>query len=119
MAKNKLTLRELIVNECANWVANRCVKYDGACIVLIRKERCAYFEKAIVKGTSLYPEWIEAVAKYEKMTQNKDAERNLRRCECGKVLGPRQRFCALCAAKRRKNSYRESKRDLRGRGFNS
>ncbi len=87
-------------------------------------ERCPYFETCVLPladrpsppgNPRLQDERLAARAVYlKKRRLSIDEPENERRCpDCGTILARRARYCESCAAKRRRATYRDSKR--RGR----
>ena len=112
MVKKHISLRELITAECANWTGGQCLISDcdcgqgTGCKVLQGSERCGYFEKALGKGTRLYPEWLPAVREYEDSTGGKTARHPIHSCACGVVIAPRMLFCPECRKRRKRETAR-------------
>ena len=67
--------------------------------------RCEYFEVCVLPGQP------EVVSAYRRAVNLSVA--NVRKCGCGSPLAKRKRCCATCAAKRRRESYRDHKRKIR------
>ena len=96
-----------------------CANYDdyyGGCVYgskckVEQKERCEYFERSVLPSakdigllghvTDLYEAHVGA---------NIRAQGTDRRCECGVGLKPRQRYCPKCSDRRRRASYRKSRK---------
>jgi hypothetical protein len=100
---------------CANYYNGECV-YDCACKIE-KGKRCAYFERSVLPVAAqlgiggiigdAYSDKVGLIGLRPKMT--KDA----RRCPCGEILQPRQRFCKKCAERRRKDTYRKQNKITR------
>jgi len=89
------TLEEAVlknVHRCANFVNRTCiVRKHGRCVVLDR-ERCGWFEKAV----------------------NPKSQRTARACQdCGGVVPKYRRYCERCGRARQRASNRETQRKKR------
>jgi hypothetical protein len=118
MKQNK-GLREFVRDECANYY-----KHDEACLFgdsckLMDGQRCDYFEKAVL-GPADYKfrlpgyDYQKLFAQYAEQTKAEEQRVSVRRCECGRPLRYRQRFCAVCARKRRLDTYRRPRQKKAG-----
>ena len=96
---------------------NACWALDGPCrLALNPLERCPYFETAILpQAKQSKPHRQVAGSYYEALGGSLPAELDaVRTCpDCNSPLPKRQRYCAACAAKRRRKSYRNSKKGKR------
>lgn len=112
------TLKQIIIQECANYVDGKCLGADclnkrifnptGHCLVM-EKKRCEYFEQCLL------PDYIKNNAKIVKAYAkiNPDYIIRDRKCTCGALLPPRRRICDDCARKNRRKSWRISKWEKR------
>jgi hypothetical protein len=104
---------------CANYDHHHggCL-FDDSCSVEQGK-RCGYFEKAVLPTAadiglkehvySLYQRHVGIEAEGQ-LTRDL-----VRKCpECGAELKPRQRYCDDCARRKRRESYRRSRRKRMG-----
>lgn len=112
------TLTRFIKDNCANYdihyqkclFADSCRVMDGL--------RCGYFEKCVL-GPADYKyrlpgyDYSKLFAQYANQTGTAPTKVKQRRCECGEPLQRGRRFCNVCNRKRRKESYRNSKRSKR------
>ena len=121
-----MTALQIAYAECANWRKDgkgclgaiidddlqirRC-KPRERCLLSTPGERCQYFEECVAPmGPSIYDEtrrvaFMAAVRDYRLAAKLPCAEE--RPCPmCGRPMEPRQRFCEICAAARRKASNR-------------
>ena len=121
-----MTALQIAYAECANWRKDgkgclgaiidddlqirRC-KPRERCLLSTPGERCAYFEECVAPmGPSIYDEarrvaFMAAVRDYRLAAKLPCADD--RPCPmCGQPMEPRQRFCEVCAAARRKVSNR-------------
>ena len=113
------TLTKFVKTECANYDKHyqQCV-YDEPCKVLSGKQ-CEYFEKAVL-GPPDYKfrlpsyDYGKLFAQYAKQTGAESETVEQRRCDCGNPLKPRQRYCADCARKRRRETYRKMRQKKAG-----
>lgn len=103
--------------QCCNWHDGQCLLKDdltpaGRC-VLTRKEACTYFRNVVIPGVRhLYTDLDRGYAEAVGLVRPR-ARHTQRLCACGVPLAPRRRYCAACAAKRRKDAYRASKQAKR------
>jgi len=100
-----------------------CANYDhryGGCLfndecTVERGSRCAYFESAVLPTADDIGLKEAVYAAYEKqvdIVNNGGLEREpIRLCpDCGAELKPRQRYCDMCGKRRRRQSYRKTRR---------
>jgi len=104
-------LNHFVRTECANYRGDECV-FDRPCLVLQGKP-CAYFERAVL-GPPDYPyktagyDWQKLFEQYGKIDPHLAGRGvSVRRCECGEVLGVRERICEKCRTRNRQSAYRE------------
>ena len=112
------TLNSFVKGECANYdnYHKICV-YGYACKVL-KGERCAYFEKAVLGPPDYkfrspgydYDKIFEQYAQINTRYIGKLHKVNVRKCDCGESLEPRRRYCEKCQIKRRRKTYRNFRR---------
>ncbi len=123
-----MTALQIAYAECANWRKDgkgclgaiidddlqirRCDP-KPKCVLGTPGERCRYFEECVAPmGPSIYSEayrvaFMAAVRDYRLAAKLPCAEE--RPCPtCGRPMEPRQRFCEVCAAERRRNSTRRA-----------
>jgi len=123
-----MTALQIAYAECANWRKDgkgclgaiidddlqirRC-KPRERCLLSTPGERCQYFEECVAPmGPSIYDEarrvaFMAAVRDYRLAAKLPCAEE--RPCPmCGRPMEPRQRFCEICASRRRKETKRLS-----------
>ena len=96
-----------------------CANYDhyyGGCLTesvckVEQSQRCAYFERAVLPTGD-----AEIYEKYEQHCgmEGPLPRPQVRRCECGQILGSRQRLCEKCKDRNRKESYRRASRRRAG-----
>ena len=112
-------LQRFVRRECADYDESQgaCI-HDKACSVLAG-EPCAHFERAVL-GPPDYPyrvpgyNYHKIFSEYGKINPAFAARGvSVRRCECGAILQPRQRVCEKCRDRKRRETYRESKRRSR------
>lgn len=65
------TLKQVVTEECANWTRHGCL-WEYPCYVL-RGERCAYFELAVL------PAWPGVAAEYERATAQERSDKSKQR----------------------------------------
>lgn len=113
------TIVAFLKDNCANYdrhyqkclFADSCRVFDG--------QRCGYFEKCVL-GPPDYKyklpgyDYSKLFAQYAELTGAQRQRVKVRRCGCGAVLSPRQRFCESCAKKRRLATYRENRQRQAG-----
>ena len=117
MSKGTKTLRTFIKKECANYYENGCV-YDHPCLVFEGK-RCKYFEKSVLGPADYkfrlpgydYQKIFRQYAVFHNHLYGVEVE--LRKCECGEILKPRQRRCEKCSKKRARTTNRERQKKHR------
>lgn len=107
-----MTAYQLAQDECANLVDNRCVSDGKPCKLADGKLRCAYFEACIVplRTHTAHPNhirYLEAIDQYIDTRNVPGRTVTVRKCECGKALGPRQRRCSDCGKALAKERSRE------------
>lgn len=102
-----------------------CANYDhryGGCLLgseckVEAGKRCRYFEKAVLPaavGLGIGAMVNDAYASKVGLTSFcSKSVKDVRRCSCGDVLKPRQRYCDKCSRERRRQAYRESQRKTR------
>jgi len=123
-----MTALQIAYAECANWRKDgkgclgaiidddlqirRC-KPRERCLLSTPGERCQYFEECVAPmGPGIYDEarrvaFMAAVRDYRLAAKLPCAEE--RPCPmCGRPMEPRQRFCEICASRRRKETKRLS-----------
>ena len=120
-----MTPTQLAQAECANYDRGQCLgvladslgtghlvlaKERGACSV--EQKRCDYFEKCVLPMADSEhpdsPDYKTARAAYRAKHGMKLVPEDIRLCQCGEVLGKRQRVCPRCAVLRRRESYRRA-----------
>jgi len=104
-------LNHFVRTECANYRGDGCV-YDQPCKV-IQGKPCTYFERAVL-GPPDYPyktagyDWHKLFEQYGQINPHLAGRGvTVRRCECGQVLGVRERICEKCRTRNRQSAYRE------------
>jgi hypothetical protein len=103
---------------CANFdhhyggclLADTCKVQDG--------KRCGYFERAVLptaEEIGLTDVVYSAYEAHVGIAGNGLLNRGqIRRCpDCGDEVGPRQRYCANCSSRRRRQSYRRARQNQR------
>ena len=94
---------------------DRCLLADG--------KRCDYFEEcvmpiaAMVSDSTKSKSYMGAADSYRILHRLSGVTRQCP--ECGRPLPARKRLCADCTAKHRKETYRESKRQIRHQAVHS
>jgi len=117
--KNNGHLTRFVRTECANYDSHRKLCIDGKPCKVLAGQPCRHFERAVL-GAPEHPYKLPGYD-YRKLFEQygrinpKLAGRGvvIRRCECGATLQPRERVCEKCRARKRRETYRESKRKLR------
>ena len=117
-------LSSFIHKECANYDGHYGLCMDPAnedqpCKVLAGQP-CRHFERSVL-GPPDYPyktpgyDWSKLFAAYGEINL-RFAGRGVtvRRCDCGTILSTRERVCAKCRERKRRETYRASKRRVRG-----
>ena len=122
-------LTRFVKSECSNFNSPVCVDaysnivfYKGTCLVLDGKP-CRYFKDCVLGPEDYkYPHlcFVEDPA-FEKRVRTQYCkidhtvvEADARRCECGAMLRPRQRYCYKCDKKRRRHAYRKARQKNTG-----
>jgi len=80
------------IQNCANLVRGKCLTREHKPCVVMQGDRCGWFEKAV-------------------QPSGQPSGRVCR--ECGAEVPKRHRYCDSCQQTRRRNAYRESKRQNR------
>jgi len=96
--------------ECCNHVADQCLTTKKPCL-LEKRERCKWFEKAVAPLAKYKPQYVSAVDDYWGQKGLSGVTVKARFCGCGAQLSPRRRFCDSCTRQRRKDAYRNSRRN--------
>ena len=108
--KHKLTPRiRGAVRDCCNVTAGQCLATGQPCAVLDRRF-CEWFQNAVV-GEADAQTQLEYRQKFlgEKFVES-------RRCECGAVIGGRERLCDRCKRLHRRAAWRTEKQRQRTEG---
>lgn len=95
-----------------------CANYDhhyGGCLFdergcrVEKGERCSYFERAVLPTAFDIGCGESVLDQYQSRTKSvmRVPHKEVRRCSCGAILKPRQRFCDRCKRKRRSKAVRE------------
>jgi hypothetical protein len=113
------TLIRFIKDECANYDAHYgiCLLNDKPCMVLAGT-RCGYFERCVL-GPPDYPyrlpgyDYAKLFAQYAEQTKANIGKVKQRKCDCGEPLRMRERYCRKCREHKRRESYRNSKKQKR------
>lgn len=94
------------------FVRNECSKQCQTCKV-IAGAKCTYFERAVL-GPPDYPhrqpgyDYSKLFAQYARINPKLAGSKvAVRYCDCGEVLGHRERLCPKCRGKHRKQTYRK------------
>ena len=113
---NALTM--FVKKYCKNWDADEKGCALNVVCWILRGERCGYFKKAVwpicdpsqkfATETKLYAKLLPLYKKIEPNISESDAV--IRRCECGEMLGYRQRLCPDCRKRHRKETYKRARR---------
>lgn len=130
-----MTPLQLAHAECANWNNGACdgMRFDDNLAPLPGKalpkcllasgQRCDYFEECVLPMAAMVSDPARAKAYLAAAADYKFQHHisgHARRCpDCGGPLPARKKFCADCAAKRRRNTFRESQSRIRGLAVNS
>ena len=107
-------LTAFVRDECANYS-----KHDETCLFgesckVMDGQRCDYFEKAVL-GPPGYRyklpgyDYAKLFAQYAEQTKAERQQVEVWRCGCGTPLRHRQRYCRVCAKKRRTDTFRRSR----------
>lgn len=113
------TLIKFVKDECANFDKHYQTCLDDKPCKVLAGCRCGYFEKAVL-GPVDYKfrlpgyDYQKLFAQYAEQTKTKTQVVEQRRCECGNPLKLRQRFCADCSRKRRKQAYQKYRQKKAG-----
>jgi len=109
----------LVQRECANFAFNGCTMRDSTgndCLVR-DGERCDYFERCLLPlENQASPPAEPKLQAQRKRDCGEYRDRHLlraeaeRSCECGAPLAKRQRFCTACKTKKRRETYRATKK---------
>lgn len=122
-------LTKFVKAECSNFNSPVCVDahntfvfHEGGCLVLDGKA-CRYFKDCVL-GPEDYkypplcfvkdPAFEKRVREQYRKLDHTVVEADARRCECGAMLRPRQRYCDKCAQKRRWQAYRKARQKKTG-----
>ena len=110
-------LNHFVRTECANYRGEGCV-FDRPCLVLQGKP-CTYFERAVL-GPPDYPyktagyDWQKLFEQYGQINPHLAGRGvSVRRCECGAVLGVRERICEKCRLEHRRTANRLAQKKKR------
>lgn len=128
-----MTALQIAYAHCANWRKDgkgclgaiidddlqirRCVPRPK-CVLGTPGERCLYFEECVapmarsIDNAARREEFSAAVREYRLAAKLPSHEE--RACpSCGRLIGPRERYCRLCAAAQRRQNQREWAREKR------
>ena len=119
-----MTLLQIAQNHCANWQTDgsclgavidddlqirRCVP-KPKCVLATLGSRCLYFEECVAPNVrhfdGRYREQFEETLRAYRLAANLPSACSRLCPECRRPIEPRRRFCAVCAAARRRATYR-------------
>lgn len=119
IAVKKTILTRFLKDNCANYDRHyQSCLFDDSCRVF-NSHRCGYFERRVL-GPPDYKyklpgyDYSKLFAQYAEQTGTQKQKVKVRRCDCGKPLQLRQRFCNECSIKRRKYSNAKYNRKRTG-----
>lgn len=108
-------------NNDSKTLPEKLCRGGGSCLIMQGKP-CHFFKTAVFPICDPAYKYATETGKYKKLLAlykeiDPDivgTEAEVRRCECGTPLKPRQRFCAKCSQKRRRQTYRNSRQKRAG-----
>lgn len=114
----KTYIERFIRDECSNFDKHYQVCVSDTPCKALNGQRCGFFEKAVL-GPPDYKfrlpdyDYQKLFAQYAELTGTEGQEVQIRRCECGAPLSPRQRYCDKCSKHRAKEANRQRQRKYR------
>ena len=114
--KNIAPLLSLARQECCNWFDSGdycpiCEQNEKHCCTLKTNKPCEYFKLSVLPIAKVRGDGGKAEYLYNHIFEGKlsTGKIEIRKCNCGATLKKRERLCAGCRIKKRKETYRNAK----------